>query len=62
LLGHLGRPATVPEKLIIRRICSIEFWLMRTDARLDGGLELSGHDIRGRLAAEQRLRKGPIRS
>jgi hypothetical protein len=30
---------------------------MRTDARLDGGLELSGHDIRGRLAAEQRLRK-----
>jgi hypothetical protein len=25
LLAHLGRPATAPEKLIIRRICSIEF-------------------------------------
>jgi hypothetical protein len=56
LLRHLGHRASYPEKLIIERICSIEFWLRGLDARLDRGDELSGHAIRGRLAAENRLR------
>jgi hypothetical protein len=34
----------------------VEWELLRTDAKLDAGQELSGHDIRGRLAAENRLR------
>ena len=39
LLRHLGRPASYPEKLIIARICSIEFWLRGLDARIDRGDE-----------------------
>jgi len=38
------------------RICRVEWELRRTDAKLDAGHELSRHDIRGRLAAENRLR------
>ena len=56
LLRHLGRPASFPELLLIGRIVSVEWWLLKTDARIDEGIELSGHDIRGRLAAENRLR------
>jgi hypothetical protein len=56
LVRHLGRPATFPERIIINRIVAIEWELLRTDAKLDAGHELSGHDIRGRLAAENRLR------
>jgi hypothetical protein len=56
LVRHLGRPATFPERIIINRIVAIEYELLRTDAKLDRGEELSGHDIRGRLAAENRLR------
>jgi hypothetical protein len=56
LVRHLGRPASFPERIIINRIVAIEWELLRTDAKLDRGLELSGHDIRGRLAAETRLR------
>jgi hypothetical protein len=56
LIRHLGRAPSYPERLIIERICSIEFWLRGLDARLDRGDELSGHAIRGRLAAENRLR------
>jgi hypothetical protein len=56
LMRRLGRDPTYPEKLIINRIIAIEWELLRTDARIDAGIELSGHDIRGRLAAETRLR------
>jgi hypothetical protein len=56
LIRHLGRMPTYPEKIIMDRICRVEWELRRTDARLDAGHELSGHDIRGRLAAETRLR------
>jgi hypothetical protein len=56
LIGHLGRPPSYPEQLIIDRIVNLEWWLRRLDARLDAGEDLSGHSIRGRLAAETRLR------
>jgi hypothetical protein len=56
LARHLGRDPSYPERLIISRICSIEYWLRRLDAAIDAGEELSGHAIRGRLAAENRLR------
>jgi hypothetical protein len=56
LVRHLGRDPSFPEKLLISRIISVEWWLLKTDDRIDRGLELSGHDIRGRLAAETRLR------
>jgi hypothetical protein len=56
LVRHLGRDPSFPEKLIINRIVAIEWELLRTDAKIDRGDELSGHDIRGRLAAENRLR------
>ena len=55
LVGHLGREPTYPERLIISRIASLEWWLQLLDSRLDEGKQLSGHDIRGRLAAETRL-------
>jgi hypothetical protein len=56
LIRHLGRMPSYPEKIIMDRICRVEWELRRTDAKLDAGHELSGHDIRGRLAAETRLR------
>jgi hypothetical protein len=56
LARHLGRSLSYPEKILITRIISIEWELLRTDAKLDAGITLSGHDIRGRLAAENRLR------
>src|SRR3982074_2383833 len=56
LIGHLGRAPSYPEQLIIDRIVNLEWWLRRLDARLDAGEDLSGHSIRGRLAAETRLR------
>ncbi len=56
LVRHLGRAPSYPERLIIERICSIEFWLRSLDVRIDQGDELSGHAIRGRLAADTRLR------
>jgi hypothetical protein len=56
LIRHLGRQVSYPEKLLIARICSIEYWLRGLDARIDRGDELSGFAIRGRLAAETRLR------
>jgi hypothetical protein len=56
LLRHLGREPSYPEKIIISRIIRVEWELVKTDAKLDAGKELSGHDIRGRLAAENRLR------
>src|SRR3979490_2155732 len=56
LLRHIGRTPSYPEKIIISRVVAIEWNLRRTDAKLDDGQDLSGHDIRGRLAAEHRLR------
>jgi hypothetical protein len=56
LLRHLGRDPSYPERIIISRVIRVEWELLRTDAKLDAGKELSGHDIRGRLAAENRLR------
>jgi hypothetical protein len=56
LARHLGRPLSYPEKILVTRIVAIEWELLKTDAKLDEGKELSGHDIRGRLAAETRLR------
>lgn len=56
LAAHLGRPPSYPEQIIISRLIALEWWLRRLDARIDDGEELSGHAIRGRLAAENRLR------
>lgn len=42
--------------LLIQRIIAVEWELRRQDAKIDQGEELSGHAIRGRLAAENRLR------
>jgi len=56
LLRHLGRDPSYPEKIILARIVAIEWELRRTDAILDAGAEPSGHMLRGRLAAETRLR------
>jgi len=56
LVRHLGREPSYPEKILISRVVAIEWDLRRLDSKLDAGNELSGHDIRGRLAAETRLR------
>jgi hypothetical protein len=56
LREHLGRDPTFPEQIIIGRCIALEWELLRQDAKLQRGEELSGHDIRGRLAAENRLR------
>jgi hypothetical protein len=56
LIRSLGRDPSYPERILISRIIRVEWDLLRTDAKLDEGKELSGHDIRGRLAAETRLR------
>jgi hypothetical protein len=56
LVRHLGRAPNYPERLLIARVCSLEYWILKTDARMDAGEELSGHAMRARLAAETRLR------
>jgi hypothetical protein len=56
LMRHFGRTFTIPEQILVSRICAIEYDLIRLDAKLDAGITLSAHDIRGRLAAENRLR------
>jgi hypothetical protein len=56
LLRHLGRAPSYPERLIIGRVIAIEWELRKLDARIDSGDELSGHALRARLAAENRLR------
>jgi hypothetical protein len=56
LIAHLGRQPSYPEMLLIQRVISVEWELRRMDAKIDAGEELSGHAIRGRLAAETRLR------
>ena len=56
LAAHLGRPATYAERILIGRLLAIEWELRRLDARVEAGEELSGHALRARLAAENRLR------
>jgi hypothetical protein len=56
LLKHLGREPSFPERIIISRIVAIEYELKKYDDALDRGAELSGHLLRARLAAENRLR------
>jgi hypothetical protein len=56
LVAHLGREPSYPEQILISRIVAVEWDLTRIDAKLDAGKELSGHDMRARLAAENRLR------
>jgi hypothetical protein len=56
LVAHLGREPSYPERILISRICANEWDLLRLDARLDAGEELSGHAARLRLALENRLR------
>lgn len=56
LTAHLGGAPSYPQMLLISRIIAIEWELRRQDAKLDAGEELSGHAMRARLAAENRLR------
>ena len=56
LTAHLGREPSYPERIIISRAIAVEWELKRLDAKLDAGEELSGHAMRARLAAENRLR------
>jgi hypothetical protein len=56
LIRHLGREPSYVERIVIARIIAIEFWVRSIDAKLDRGEDLNGHDIRGRLAAENWLR------
>jgi hypothetical protein len=56
LIKHLGRDPSFPERLILGRIVMLEWELRRQDAKLEAGEELSGHALRARLAAENRLR------
>jgi hypothetical protein len=56
LIRHLSRAPSYPERIIISRVIAVEWDLRRLDAKLDAGDELSGHDMRARLAAENRLR------
>jgi hypothetical protein len=56
LMQHLGRDTSFPERLLIQRVVALEWELRRTDALIDDGSEPSGHVLRARLAAENRLR------
>jgi len=55
-MRSLGREPSSPERILISRIIMVEWELRRLDARMDAGDELSGHAMRARLAAENRLR------
>ncbi len=56
LTRHLGREPSYAEQILICRIVQLEWQLRRQDAQIDEGRELSGHAMRARLAAENRLR------
>ena len=56
LTAHLGRAPSYAERLLIGRLLAIEWELRRQDAKIEAGEELSGHALRARLAAENRLR------
>ena len=56
LVRHLGHMPSYPERIIIFESDCGRVGPRRLDAKLDAGNELSGHDIRGRQAAENRLR------
>ncbi len=56
MIAHLGREPSYPERIVISRVIAVEWELRRLDAKMDAGEELSGHAMRARLAAENRLR------
>ena len=56
ITAHLGRAPSYAERLLIGRLLAIEWELRRQDAKIEAGEELSGHALRARLAAENRLR------
>jgi hypothetical protein len=56
LLRHLRREPTGPESMIIARVIMLDWLLAKTDHQLETGEELSGHALRARLAAENRMR------
>jgi hypothetical protein len=56
LIRHLGRRPPVPEQILVSRIIRLEFELRKYDDAVADGVELSGHALRARLAAENRLR------
>jgi hypothetical protein len=56
LMRSLGREPSYPKRILISRIIAVEWDLRRIDARMDAGDELSGHAMRAKLAAENRLR------
>jgi hypothetical protein len=56
LFAHCGGQPSYAERILIGRIVRNEWDLIRQDARLDAGDELSGHASRARFAMENRLR------
>lgn len=56
LVDHLGRDPSFPERILIGRIVALEWNLLRQDAKVDAGEDLSPHALRARMAAENRLR------
>lgn len=56
LVNHLGREPSYPECILLNRIVALEWELQKQDAKMDAGEELSGHAMRARHAAENRLR------
>jgi hypothetical protein len=56
LAAHLGREPSYAERILIGRVVALEWELARQDAKMDEGEELSGHAMRARNAAENRLR------
>jgi hypothetical protein len=56
LVRHLAHEPSFPQRIIISRIIAIEFELRKYDDAIADGVELSGHALRARLAAENRLR------
>ena len=56
LFAHCGGQPSYAERILIGRVIRNEWSLLRQDAQLDAGEELSPHAERHRFAAENRLR------
>lgn len=56
LLEHLGGHASRTQATLLERVIRLEWQLLRLDARLDAGEDLSAHAMRWQLAAENRIR------
>jgi hypothetical protein len=54
MVRHVGSSPSRAQLILIGRIVQNEWDLLRLDAKMEGGL--SGHDMRARLAMENRLR------